>query len=154
MAVRIAVTREYGDEKRHVHSNRLLLALLQKQLTALSDIFFNFWRLRTWLVKHEFSEQHMRIVNHQRSLISPIAVYGWNYKLFLVRSGSYWSRSARCEEICLNLCILGIFNWEIWNANSNGSGLTALCHLTRTFAVRSSLTFSGKIKWHYLKLKY
>ena len=25
-------------------------------------------------VKHEFSEQHMRIVNHQRSLISPIAV--------------------------------------------------------------------------------
>ena len=27
-------------------------------------------------VKHEISEQHMRIVNHQRSLISPIAVYG------------------------------------------------------------------------------
>ena len=105
-------------------------------------------------VKHEFSEQHMRIVNHQHSLISPIAVYGWNYKLFLVRSGSYWSRSARCEEICLNLCILGIYNWEIWNANSNGSGLTALCHLTRTFAVRSSLTLSGKIRWHHLKLKY
>ena len=33
-------------------------------------------------VKHEFSEQHMRIVNYQRSLISPIAVYGWNYKMF------------------------------------------------------------------------
>ena len=61
-------------------------------------------------VKHEFSEQHMRIVNYLRSLISPIAVYGCNYKLFLVSSGSYWSRSARCEEICLNLCILGFFN--------------------------------------------
>ena len=41
MAVKIAVTREYEDEKRHVHSNRLLLLLLQKKkLTALSDIFF------------------------------------------------------------------------------------------------------------------
>ena len=27
-------------------------------------------------VKHEFSEQHMHIVNYLRSLISPIAVYG------------------------------------------------------------------------------
>ena len=50
MAVKIAVTREYEDEKRHVHSNRLLLFLLQKKLTALSDILFNFWRLCTWLV--------------------------------------------------------------------------------------------------------
>ena len=40
MAVKIAVFREYEDEKRHVHSNRLLLFLLQKKLTALSDIFF------------------------------------------------------------------------------------------------------------------
>ena len=40
MAVKIAVTREYEDEKRHVHSNRLLLFLLPKKLTALSDIFF------------------------------------------------------------------------------------------------------------------
>ena len=40
MAVKIAVTREYEDEKRHVHSNRLLLFLLQKMLTALSDIIF------------------------------------------------------------------------------------------------------------------
>ena len=108
--------------------------------------------LRWYLtVKHEFSEQHMRIVNYQRSLISPISVYGWNYKLFLVSSGSYWSRSAWCEEICFNLCILGVFNWEIWNANSNGSGLTALCHLIQTFADRSSLTFSERIKWHHLK---
>ena len=42
MAVKIAVTREYEDEKRHVHSNRLLLFLLQKKLTALSDIFLTF----------------------------------------------------------------------------------------------------------------
>ena len=48
MAVKIAVTREYEDEKRHVHSNRLLLFLLQKKLIALSDIFFNFWRLCTY----------------------------------------------------------------------------------------------------------
>ena len=40
MAVKIAVTREYEDEKSHVHSNRLLLFLLQKKFTALSDIFF------------------------------------------------------------------------------------------------------------------
>ena len=49
MAVKIAVTPEYEDEKRQFHSNRLLLALLLKQLTALSDIFFNFWKLCTWL---------------------------------------------------------------------------------------------------------
>ena len=42
MALKISVTWEYEDEKRHVHSNRLLLFLLQKQLTALSDIVFNF----------------------------------------------------------------------------------------------------------------
>ena len=50
MAVKIAVTREYEDEKRHVHSNRLLLSLLQKKSTAFSDICFNFWRLFAWLV--------------------------------------------------------------------------------------------------------
>ena len=50
-------------------------------------------------VKHEFSEQHMRIVNYLRSLISPVEIALPFYKLFLVSSGSYWSRSARCEEI-------------------------------------------------------
>ena len=45
MAVKIAVTREYEDAKRHVHSNRLLLFLLQKKLTALSDIFFKLWEV-------------------------------------------------------------------------------------------------------------
>ena len=39
MAVKIAVTPEYEDGKRHFHSNRLLLFLLLKKLTALSDIF-------------------------------------------------------------------------------------------------------------------
>ena len=39
MAVKIAVILEYEDEKRHFHSNRLLLFLLIKKLTALSDIF-------------------------------------------------------------------------------------------------------------------
>ena len=50
MAVKIAVTPEYEDEKRQFHSNRLLLVLLLKKLTALSDIFFNFWKLCTWLL--------------------------------------------------------------------------------------------------------
>ena len=41
MAVKIAVTPEYADEKRQFHLNRLLLfLLLKKKLTALSYIFF------------------------------------------------------------------------------------------------------------------
>ena len=47
MTVNIAVTPEYEDEKRQFHSNRLLLILLLKKITALSDIFFNFWKLCT-----------------------------------------------------------------------------------------------------------
>ena len=39
MAVKIAVTPEYEDEKRQFHSHRLLLILLLKKLTALNDIF-------------------------------------------------------------------------------------------------------------------
>ena len=50
MTVKIAVTPEYADEKRRFHSNRLLLFLLLKKLTALSDIFFNVWKLCTCLV--------------------------------------------------------------------------------------------------------
>ena len=42
MAVKIAVTPKYEDEKRQIHSNRLLLYLLLKKLTALSDIFLTF----------------------------------------------------------------------------------------------------------------
>ena len=42
MTVKIAVTPDYEDEKRQFHSNRLLLFLLLKKLTALSDIFLTF----------------------------------------------------------------------------------------------------------------
>ena len=42
MSVKIAVTPEYEDGKRQFHSNRLLLILLLKKLTALSDIFLTF----------------------------------------------------------------------------------------------------------------
>ena len=37
MAVKIAVTPEYEDEKRQFHSIRLLLFFVAKKLTALSD---------------------------------------------------------------------------------------------------------------------
>ena len=50
MSVKIAATPDYEDEKRQFHSNRKLLFLLLKKLTALSDIFFNFWKLCTWLL--------------------------------------------------------------------------------------------------------
>ena len=63
-----------------------------------------------------------------RSLISPIAVYCLNsfafYKLFLVSSGSYWSRSARCEEIC----VFREFSTERYGPQT---AMAALCHLTR-----------------------
>ena len=54
MAVKIAVTPEYEDEKRQFHSNRLLMFLLLKKLTAFSDIFFNFWRLCTLVYLAKF----------------------------------------------------------------------------------------------------
>ena len=54
MAVKIAVTPEYEDEKRQFHSNRFLLVLLLKKLTASSDIFFNFWKLCTWLFIYRY----------------------------------------------------------------------------------------------------
>ena len=38
--MKIALTPKYEDEKEQIHSNRLLLYLLLKKLTALSDIFF------------------------------------------------------------------------------------------------------------------
>ena len=49
MAVKIAVKREYEDEKRHFHSNRLLLVLLLKKLTDLSDAFLTFGGYTSWL---------------------------------------------------------------------------------------------------------
>ena len=47
MIMEIVVNPEHEDEKRHFQSDRLLLILLQNQLTALRDIFFNFWKLCT-----------------------------------------------------------------------------------------------------------
>ena len=40
MTMKITTTLENEDEKSHFHSNRLLMFLLQKKLTALSDFFF------------------------------------------------------------------------------------------------------------------
>ena len=42
MTIKIALTPEYQDDKRHFHSDRLLLILLQKTLTALSGILLTF----------------------------------------------------------------------------------------------------------------
>ena len=42
MTMEIAVSPEYDYEKRRFHSNRLILVLLQKELTALSDTFLTF----------------------------------------------------------------------------------------------------------------
>ena len=42
MTLKITITPEYEDEKRNFHSNSLLFFMLQKNLTALSDIFLTF----------------------------------------------------------------------------------------------------------------
>ena len=65
MAVKIAVTPEYEDEKRQFHSNRLLLFLLLKKLTALSDIFFDFWKLCTRLINMTIPTQTIAFINEQ-----------------------------------------------------------------------------------------
>ena len=63
-------------------------------------------------------EQQMRIIVYLRSLISPFAVCCWK-----ICFCQFWF-SGRCEGICLKLCIPGIFNRNIWDANSTGSGQT------------------------------
>ena len=50
--MKIAVTLEYEDEKIQFHSNRLLLFLLLKKLTALSDTLFNFMHLTAYSNPH------------------------------------------------------------------------------------------------------
>ena len=62
MAMKIAVTPKYEDEKRQIHSNRLLLYLLLKKLTALSDIFFNFGSYAPDCSKLFVSETHGPII--------------------------------------------------------------------------------------------
>ena len=44
MAVKIAVTLEYADEKT-VSLKQVTFVFVAKKLTALSDLFFNFWKL-------------------------------------------------------------------------------------------------------------
>ena len=61
-------------------------------------------------------EQQMRIILYLRSLINSIAVeIPLPFINCFVSSGS---------QVGVYLCILGIFNRNIWNANSNGSGQT------------------------------
>ena len=94
------------------------------------------------IFKHNFSvnhicEQHMRIIIYLRSLISPL-LFAVERPLPFINcfcSNPHWPRSARCDGVCLNICLLWISNRHIWNANSKGSGQTALCNLTRTFAL-------------------
>ena len=45
MTIEIVVSPEYDYEKSHFQSNRLIFYFVAKELTALSDTFFNFWRL-------------------------------------------------------------------------------------------------------------
>ena len=45
--MKFTITPEFEGDKRHFHSNRLRLLLLQKTLTASSDIFLNFLGLCT-----------------------------------------------------------------------------------------------------------
>ena len=47
MAVKIAVTPKYEDEKKTVSLKQVTFDFVAKKLTALSDIFFNFWKLCT-----------------------------------------------------------------------------------------------------------
>ena len=45
--MKIAVTPEYADEKKTVSLKQVTFVFLLKKLTALSDIFLNFWKLCT-----------------------------------------------------------------------------------------------------------
>ena len=47
MAVKIAVTPEYEDEKKTVSLKQVTFVFVAKKLTALSDFFFNFLKLCT-----------------------------------------------------------------------------------------------------------
>ena len=47
MAVKIAVTREYEDGKKIRSLKQVTFVFVAKKLTALSEIFFNFWSLGT-----------------------------------------------------------------------------------------------------------
>ena len=75
-------------------------------------------------IMQEFSVNHMRTTNAHNSLS---AQSDRPHCCLLLKNCScqFWF-SGRCEGICLNLCILGIFNRNIWDANKLGSGQTSL----------------------------
>ena len=89
---------------------------------------------------NEFSVNHMRTTNAHNSLSAqPDQPHCYTFYKF-------WFL-CRCEGICLNPCLLGIFNRNIWNANSNGSGQTCdvksqqdLCRSLNTPEESSGLT--------------
>ena len=108
MAVKIAVTPKYEDEKRQIHSNRLLLYLLLKKLTALSDIFFNFWKLCTWLLSD-------RTISYYRSGFSswtcwPIDISCMNT---IYCHCVQWMYSLRVHKALLILCSCNVNRWGI-----------------------------------------
>ena len=57
-----------------------------------------------------------------------------------------------CKGICLNLCILGIFNRNIWNANSNGSGQTCDVQSHQDLCRSLKLKFARRIEWLHKKV--
>ena len=71
---------------------------------------------------YEFSVNHMRTTNAHNSLSAqsdqPLCC------LLLKNCFCQFWFSGRCEGICLKLCIPGIFNRNIWDANSTGSSQT------------------------------
>ena len=74
MTMKIAVSSEYDHGKRHFYSNRLILVLLQKLLTALSDTFFNLWRLCPRLII-AFLNDNSLCVHICMSYINRVSVY-------------------------------------------------------------------------------
>ena len=100
--MKIAVTPEYEDEKRQFHSNRLLLFLLLKKLTAISDIFFIFWKLCTWLFT--LHNLHAR-KKHTKTSFSRFLIFS-AYKLFWQEKKIKWN--ALCEIRTYLLYILRV----------------------------------------------
>ena len=96
-------------------------------------------------------EQHMRIIIYLRSLISPL--------LFAVERplpfiNCFWSvlvftdpLSARCDGVCLNLCLLGIINRDICNA-------TAMVQARPRCAILPEPLLFAQVEQPHLKLNY
>ena len=111
---------------------------------------------------HEFSVNHMRTTNSHNTLSAQsdqphcCLLLKYLYLLyFFVSSGS---------QAGVYLCILGIFNRNIWNANSNGSGQACdvqsrqdICRSLKLKICPKNLMTSQKL-YHkftiYLNVKY